>query len=315
LVAITTSGGIVVAMVIYAAIHLGSMPDEAVLDSLADFICGDEESKYPVYRSSAYLTRFFQALDINAVHDGSTRKWWVLEVLKVLQPSDLERVILRLVDLKEYRGNREQLKLAVQSMNHILAMDNFKIGFNGTAPQLGRGDPIEFDADEFTKPEPPTDESSFLNKQFSDHIQISELDFDQPITAILQTRVDEVQAAPRTKISLGAIFLLGSTLEGMLLATALKNQRKFMTAAAAPKDRSGTVHPIHQWKLASLIDVAHQVGLLGQDVKKFSHVLRDFRNYIHPYEQLAQRFDPDQRTVDICWQVFKAAFEQLKEKR
>lgn len=51
------------------------------------------------------------------------------------------------------------------------------------------------------------------------------------------------------------------------------------------------------------------------DVKKFSHELRDFRNYIHPFHQRAQGFTPTEHTVDICWQVFRAAFAQLKASR
>ena len=136
---------------------------------------------------------------------------------------------------------------------------------------------------------------------------------DAVITPYLQERIDEIQATPKHKAPLGTIFLLGSTLEGILLATAVKDQAKFMKASATPKDKTGKAIKIYDWKLYALIDVACEVKLLGQDVKKFSHVLRDFRNYIHPYEQMSQDFHPDQRTVDICWQVFKAAFEQLKE--
>ena len=69
-------------MVTSPPIHLEQAPDPAVLDSLlADFICGDDDQRFPTYRSSSNLTRFFQALGIDAVHDGSTRKWWVLEVV------------------------------------------------------------------------------------------------------------------------------------------------------------------------------------------------------------------------------------------
>lgn len=294
------------------AIHLGSSLDEATLDSLADFICGDNEERFPIYRSSSQLTRFFQGLHINVRHDGSTRKWWTLEVLKSLQPSDQEKVVLRLVDLREYKADRSALKLAVQSMNDILAIDNFKVGFDNTQPILLRADPISFDEDEFIKPA-NNDESAFLDKQFSDDIKIADLNLDTVITPYLQERIDEIQASPKHKTPLATIFLLGSTLEGILLATAIKNPVKFMKAAAAPKDKAGKVIKIYDWKLYALIDVACEVKLLNHDVRKFSHVLRDFRNYIHPYAQMSQDFHPDQRTVDICWQVFKAAFEQLKE--
>ena len=293
-------------------IHLGSSLDEATLDSLADFICGDDTQLFPMYRSTTYLTRFFQGLNINAVHDGTTRKWWTLEVLKSLQPSDQEKVVLRLVDLREYKADRAALKLAVQSMNDILAIDNFKVSFDNTKPILLRADPISFDEDEFTK-HASNDESTFLDKQFSDDIKIADLGLDTIVTPYLQERIDEIQASPKHKTPLATIFLLGSTLEGILLATAIKDPAKFMKAASAPKDKGGKVIKIYDWKLYSLIDVACEVKLLNQDVKKFSHVLRDFRNFIHPYAQMSQDFHPDQRTVDICWQVFKAAFEQLKD--
>src|SRR5437588_9374287 len=115
-------------MVISPAIHLGQTPDPAVLDALADFICGDNEERFPVYRSSMFLTQFFQSIGINATHDGSTRKWWVLGVLRQLDAQHVEKVILRLVDLREYKGDRQQLGLAIRSMNSILAMEGLGVG-------------------------------------------------------------------------------------------------------------------------------------------------------------------------------------------
>lgn len=54
--------------------------------ALGDLICGNpgvqqpaegEEPAFFVYRSSSYLTEFFQDLDTEWRHDGSTRNWWV----------------------------------------------------------------------------------------------------------------------------------------------------------------------------------------------------------------------------------------------
>ncbi len=39
--------------------------------------------------------------------------------------------------------------------------------------------------------------------------------------------------------------------------------------------------------------------------------LRDFRNYVHPAEQLAHRFSPDQPTAHIGFQGVVAAAEDL----
>lgn len=295
------------------AIHIGKL-DTDILVSLADFICGDEKSRFPIYRSSFYLTRFFQNLNIDVTHDGSTRKVWVLAVLKQLQPSDIEKVILRLVDPREYKGVGDDFKQAVQSMNEILIIDNLAVGFENARPFIKRAEPLKFDGAEIVKTT-TKDEAAFLSRQFGDDIKIQERGFDSVTTGYLQRRVDEVQSCPKNKVPLGTIFLLGSTLEGILLAVALKDQAKYMTSKMAPRDRTGAVKKIDDWTLAELIDVAHEVDDLKLDVKKFSHVLRDFRNYIHPFHQMSHSFNPDQHTVDICWQVFKAAFYQLKAKQ
>ena len=41
--------------------------------------------------------------------------------------------------------------------------------------------------------------------------------------------------------------------------------------------------------------------------------MRDYRNYIHPYEQYSQRFAPDVNTVNIAFQVLKGAVAQIHE--
>jgi hypothetical protein len=296
-------------------IHIGSDLDPATLEGLADFICGDDAERFPVYRSSSYLTKFFQDVGVDVAHDGSTRKWWVLEQLRHLQPAAQERVALRLVDPRVYGGKREDLALAVHSMKQILGLDGYSIAFDKNRPFItdSLADEVDYNNLPPSKQESP-DETGFLSQQFPDQVTIDDLKLDPVITPILQARVEEAQSCPRDKVPLGSIFLLGSTLEGILLGVALKDQRPFMTAPSAPKDRSGSPKKIQDWKLVELIDVSCQLGLLSLDVKKFSHELRDFRNYIHPYHQMSQGFSPDQHTVDICWQVFKAAFFQLKAK-
>lgn len=111
------------------------------------------------------------------------------------------------------------------------------------------------------------------------------------------------------------IFLCGSTLEGALLGVAIKNPQRFNQSKASPKKPDGKVKPFYDWSLSQFIDVACELGLLSLDVKKFSHVLRDFRNYIHPYEQMSQNFTPTQHTADICFQVLRAAIASLEQQQ
>lgn len=58
---------------------------------LAERICGDNH-KYP-YRSSYYLTRFFQDLGFDYTHDGSTRRFWVRDVLLELDVKQISVVV------------------------------------------------------------------------------------------------------------------------------------------------------------------------------------------------------------------------------
>jgi hypothetical protein len=59
------------------------------LRELAHIVCGDSE--HFRYRSSSYITEFFQDCDLDYAHDGSTRWAWVAsrleEVLALPHPS------------------------------------------------------------------------------------------------------------------------------------------------------------------------------------------------------------------------------------
>jgi hypothetical protein len=55
-----------------------------VILKLAEMICGNESFNHFPYRSSSQLTKFFIDLDLDYVHDGSTRAMWVQSVLEDL---------------------------------------------------------------------------------------------------------------------------------------------------------------------------------------------------------------------------------------
>jgi hypothetical protein len=165
--------------------------------------------------------------------------------------------------------------------------------------------------DSSTKSDINVDE--FLQKDF-DNLNIDSLGVDQPVIDIIKERLAEIKNCLNSKSPLATIFLCGSTLEGILLGLAIKNIKQFNTSKSAPRHKDGKVKKIHDWTLSSLIDVAAENGFLQKDVKKFSHTLRDFRNYIHPYEQLSEGFNPSDDTSKICWQVLQAAISQISQK-
>lgn len=107
------------------------------LDQLADMICGNfnvDESLFP-YRSSSYITKFFQDADTDYVHDGSTRKSWVAATLeKILNepqvdaqtpPDAFQRVIVTLMDQSDATNDEQNRPKALEMLNVALAREGF----------------------------------------------------------------------------------------------------------------------------------------------------------------------------------------------
>ncbi|MCB1838643.1 MAG: hypothetical protein KDI61_00065 [Alphaproteobacteria bacterium] len=154
----------------------------------------------------------------------------------------------------------------------------------------------------------------FLHAEFSIP-NIQKLPIEALAIPIIESRLKEARIAMGAGAYLSTIFLCGSVLEAVLLGAAQKEPARFNKATASPKAADGSVKRFHEWSLAQFIDVACEAGLLKPDVKKFSHGLRDFRNYIHPYEQMTSGFTPDEHTAKVCFQVLKAALASVAGER
>ena len=135
---------------------------------------------------------------------------------------------------------------------------------------------------------------TFLEKEF-DVGSMTKLKLDSIVATILDKRIDEINKIIQIGASLSAIIMCGSVLEGILLGIATNNIKEFNQCKCSPKSKvDGKVLPFNDWTLSNFIDAAHESNFIGLDVKKYSHSLRDFRNYIHPYQQMSSRFDPDE---------------------
>ena len=149
----------------------------------------------------------------------------------------------------------------------------------------------------------------FLDQDFViPHVQDLPVAF--AVAEIIRDRLDEAQLCLSRGAYLSVIFLCGSVLEAVLLGVAEKNPEPFNRSPASPR-QDGKVRRFQDWSLADLINVASDINVLQPDVKTFSHGLRDFRNYIHPYQQMASGFKPDEHTAKICFQVLKAALASV----
>lgn len=112
------------------------------LNQVANLICGNapDASQFFVYRSSSSLTEFFEDIEMDYAHDGSTRQWWVAgvlaEILKEPQPAanvppdTFARVVARLMDQEDALNEGPQRPEALEMLNAALAREGFE-GFYG----------------------------------------------------------------------------------------------------------------------------------------------------------------------------------------
>ncbi|MBB5153325.1 hypothetical protein [Saccharopolyspora phatthalungensis] len=114
-------------------------------EALADLICGNlgshdpapgTEPKYFPYRSSSYITEFFQELDTEWRHDGSTRHRWVADVLDSMLgephdgPTHPPEIFCRLIDHlmspSDATNEGPDRQNALRQLNEVLTKEGFE---------------------------------------------------------------------------------------------------------------------------------------------------------------------------------------------
>lgn len=111
---------------------------ERTLDEIAQLICGngDPAKIFFPYRSSSYITRFFQEADTDYAHDGSNRDRWVSRTLAEIlsephadaqtPPDTFCRIIRTLMDPADARNERPERENALKVLNTALAREGFE---------------------------------------------------------------------------------------------------------------------------------------------------------------------------------------------
>lgn len=155
-----------------------------------------------------------------------------------------------------------------------------------------------------------SDDFAFLERDLS-AVDLGALPKELTSQQVIQARLDEIERALAAEAPLAVIFLVGSTLEGLIAELALAHATSYVGSPTAPEVK-GAVKPLDTWTLAELIGVSHALGVLGEDVAKHADQVRNFRNYIHPRQQLKEGFEPRIETARIAQQVLRAALADLR---
>ncbi|MFD8321313.1 hypothetical protein [Kitasatospora purpeofusca] len=269
----------------------GLVLDENTLQELARVVAGDDDL---YYRRGFEIAGFLKRAGWQELpeYDGQYRREWATELLMERrdQPGEIEKVLLRLADPREYLDEPELLGEVVAAVNTFLIHEGYRLENPGGAARLVACDPALAH---------PTHYGSTELK-----VVMADLIADDGMAELLQWRLDEARTCYANGAHVAAIIMLGSLLEGVLLQSVVERDPSVLGRAS--EDRVS---------LHTLIEVCHDAGWIGADAKRFSHELREYRNFVHPKAEARQSHRPDRDTLGICWQVVNAALNDLAETR
>ncbi len=136
---------------------------------------------------------------------------------------------------------------------------------------------------------------------------------DAEMQQLLANRWNECVSCVSHDLPLAATVMMGGLLEALLISriNKLVDQSPVFKAKSAPKDKAGTVLKLREWMLSNYIDVAHELGWISDTYKDVGAILRDYRNYIHPYKeyQHKKRITPDD--CKMLWEIGKTIARQI----
>jgi len=136
---------------------------------------------------------------------------------------------------------------------------------------------------------------------------------DSEMQQLLANRWNECVACVGYDLPLSATVMMGGILEALLVAriNKLSDQSPVFKAKLAPKDKTGSVLKLREWTLSNYIDVAHELGWISDTYKDVGAILRDYRNYIHPYKEYQHKKRIMPEDARLLWEISKTIVRQI----
>lgn len=264
--------------------------DPSTLDELTALIAGDGDR--PVYRSAAKLRVFLERAGISPPPDFATlpRRDAVRKALSGIQGdnTNAELAVLRLADRREFTSGNTAYEDTQRELGEILGRENMQVIHDAQ----GRPNLTSIQKDKDTLYEVRL------------KVKLNQVINNPDLVAVNQERLNEANSCQKVKAYMSSIIMLGSLLEGVLLAAVSERSHRQL-----PK-------PIDRMGLQDLMDFAHKEGWIQFDAHKGSELVREYRNLVHPHLQVRRiGHPPDEDTLAMCWPVVNATLNDLAATR
>jgi hypothetical protein len=127
---------------------------------------------------------------------------------------------------------------------------------------------------------------------------------------VLERDYTEIQRAYIAQCWKSVIILSGSAIEAILLATLL-DCMKSDPKRAASASKVPSKPDLSKWDLSDLIDVCIELDLVSQGVEKLSHSVRQYRNLVHPGNEIRDKLVFGQEEARIAIEVLHLVHRDL----
>jgi hypothetical protein len=257
------------------------------------------EEGYVLNFTNRTFSDFFETnYDIN-IYDDKFYGWSGSKASRMRSFWDLEdndQVALLISDLLKYIGN----EILLENLEMRDFPDRLVIKAGEIADELSEDASNSYDQED----------AEFLNKEFSD-MKKRIKNINEDTYQVIDQRIKEAQKCIENDCPLAAIFLIASTLEGILLEEAESNSQVIMSSDKVPRDKQDKIIQLDKWTLNNLIVVCTDVDMLSKNSSYYGGRLRGVRNFIHPREQLRQNFNPNLHLAKISLQVLRSCLDDI----
>lgn len=127
-----------------------------------------------------------------------------------------------------------------------------------------------------------------LKKDLGSRLQNVDLSFmaDAALRSVAYRDLEEAARLDAGAAPKATVVLLGSIAEAVLLDMLQTQEVGAKKCSSARKDA------LRRWNLDTMIEVAKELGVIGNTTYAISHILRGYRNLIHPGRPEAQKLEP-----------------------
>jgi hypothetical protein len=129
---------------------------------------------------------------------------------------------------------------------------------------------------------------------------------DAQIKGILERDYQEIQRGAISHNWKSVIILSGGSIEAILLDLLQKDETTAKASTKAPREPN-----LNKWNLNDLIEVAVETRLVGAEVAKLSHSVREYRNLIHPGVEVRSRLRVEPEESKIAIEVLNILIREL----